>query len=83
MQSGADPGYVRRLQADVLRYRLLVRAFCRITGTMSNLVDALHEHLRILKALQARDPDAARRAMAHHIDARLKAVLKEAVPEAV
>ncbi len=73
----------RRLQDDVLRYRLLVRAFCRITGSMSNLVDALHEHLRILRALQARDPDAARRAMAHHIDARLKAVLKEAVPEAV
>jgi len=71
----------RRLRDDVLRYRLLVRAFCRMTGSLSNLVEALHEHLRILKALQARNPDAARKAMSDHIDARLRVVLKEAAPE--
>lgn len=71
----------RRLRDDVLRYRLLVRAFCRMTGSVHNLQEALHEHLRILRALQARNPAAARRAMAAHIDARLEVVLKEASPE--
>jgi DNA-binding GntR family transcriptional regulator len=70
-----------RLREDVNRYRLLVRAFCKITGTVENLMAATIEHLRIVKALQARNPAAARKAMADHIDARLKVVMKEASPE--
>jgi DNA-binding GntR family transcriptional regulator len=66
-----------RLRAEIAKYRHLVRAFCRMSGTPQNLRDAMHEHARILKALEARDPAAARRAMAAHIDARLKAVLQE------
>jgi DNA-binding GntR family transcriptional regulator len=70
-----------RLHEDVQRYRLLVRAFCRITGTVQNLREALDEHLKVIKALQARNAEAARKAMAAHIDARLEVVLKEASPE--
>ena len=74
--SGCD-----RLHEDVQRYRLLVRAFCRITGSVQNLRQAMDEHRAILKALQARNAEAAQRAMAAHIDARLKVVLREAPPE--
>ena len=70
-----------RLHEDVQRYRLLVRAFCRITGSVENLRQALDEHMKVIKALQARNPDAARKAMAAHIDARLGVVLKEAARE--
>jgi len=70
-----------RLHEDVQRYRLLVRAFCRITGSVENLSQALEEHRKIIKALKARNADAARKAMAAHIDARLEVVLKEASPE--
>jgi DNA-binding GntR family transcriptional regulator len=71
-----------RLREDILRYRLLVRAFCRITGSVENLREALVEHQRILRALEARNPPAARKAMAAHIEARVAVVLKEAFPEA-
>jgi DNA-binding GntR family transcriptional regulator len=71
-----------RLREDIHRYRLLVRAFCRITGTAENLRAALGEHQTILKALRSRDPAAARKAMAAHISARVGVVLKEAFPEA-
>jgi len=70
-----------RLHEDVQRYRLLVRAFCRITGSAQNLRQAMGEHRRILRALEARDAPAARKAMADHIDARLEVVLKGAAPE--
>ena len=70
-----------RLRADVARYRLLVRAFCRITGSPENLKDAFGEHEAILRALEARDPQAAGKAMAAHIDARVKVVLREIYPE--
>jgi DNA-binding GntR family transcriptional regulator len=70
-----------RLHEDVRRYRLLVRAFCRITGSAQNLRQAMGEHLRILEALEARDAPGAREAMAAHIDARLGVVMKEAAPE--
>jgi DNA-binding GntR family transcriptional regulator len=67
----------RRLQADIARYRLLVRAFCRMTGTRENLLDALNEHRAILAALEARDADAAARLAALHVDRRFKVVLNE------
>jgi DNA-binding GntR family transcriptional regulator len=66
-----------RLGAEIAKYRHLVRAFCRMSGTPQNLRDAMHEHDRILQGLEARDPAAARRAMAAHIDARLAGVLRE------
>jgi DNA-binding GntR family transcriptional regulator len=70
----------RRLRDDVQRYRLLVRAFCRMTGSAANLREALGEHLRVLRALEARDSAAARKAMSDHIDARLAVVMKDAAP---
>ena len=63
------------LRRDVARYRRLVQAFCRMTGSASNLRDAFDEHLKIVGALEARDGDVARRAMNKHIDARVKMVL--------
>jgi DNA-binding GntR family transcriptional regulator len=66
-----------RLRAEIVKYRHLVRAFCRISGNADNLRQAMREHRRILDALEARDAAAARRAMAAHIDARLQAVLRE------
>jgi DNA-binding GntR family transcriptional regulator len=71
----------RRLQADISRYRLLVRAFCRMTGTRANLGDALREHREILAALEARDAARAARAVALHVDNRFKVVLAELFPE--
>ena|SRR5437773_3795315 len=53
-----------RLRMEVNRYRMLVRAFCRITGDVNNLRKAFHEHLKILRALEERDPEAAGSAMA-------------------
>ena len=66
-----------RLQRDIHRYRLLVRGFCRMSGTSANLEAACREHRQILAALQERDAAAARRAMAEHIEARLSVVLNE------
>jgi len=71
----------RRLQGDIARYRLLVRAFCRMTGTRENLIEALSEHRAILAALEARDSAEAARLAALHVDQRYKAVLNELFPE--
>lgn len=65
-----------RLRAEIVKYRHLVRAFCRLSGTVANLRQAAQEHQVILKALKARDAAAARRAMAAHVEARLQAVLE-------
>jgi DNA-binding GntR family transcriptional regulator len=70
----------QRLQADIGRYRLLVRGFCRMTGSEANLQSALEEHRAILAALQARDAGAARDAMERHVRARLAAVLSDKTP---
>jgi GntR family transcriptional regulator, rspAB operon transcriptional repressor len=67
----------QRLRADITRYRHLVRAFWRMSGRVENLRQAMEEHRRILRALEARDPAAARRAMIAHVEARLQAVLHE------
>lgn len=66
-----------RLRADITKYRHLVRAFCRLSGSTTNLRAAVAEHRQIMDTLEARDARGARRAMAAHIDARLRAVLAE------
>jgi DNA-binding GntR family transcriptional regulator len=71
-----------RLRADVARYRLLVRAFCRLTGNAENLERAFDEHRQILRALETRNGRAAAKAMGAHVRARLQAVLTELFPEA-
>jgi DNA-binding GntR family transcriptional regulator len=70
----------RRLQGEIRKYRHLVRAFCRMSGNPENLEAAYAEHRVILEALAARKPEAAGRAMAEHIRARLAGVLRE-VPQ--
>ena len=65
-----------RLRQEIGRYRLLVRAFCRMTGeNRDNLCDSMREHVAILKALAKKDEASAHKAMAIHINKRLKAVL--------
>ena len=66
----------KRLQKEVCRYRLLVSGFCRMTGTQAVLLKALGEHLKIIDAIDAGRPSAARKAMEAHIEARLKTVLE-------
>jgi len=65
----------RRLRQEIAKYRLLVRAFCRMTGNSENLREALKEHQLVLKALADRQPVAAGQAMAHHVQKRVDAVL--------
>lgn len=67
----------RRLEADIQRYRLLVRSFCRIAGQQATLEQALDEHITILLALSAGRPAAARKAMAAHIQSRLDTLLTQ------
>ena len=62
------------LERDIGRYRLLIRSFCRMTGTRANLQAALNEHMQILDALERRDGRAASRAMQQHVEARLAGV---------
>lgn len=57
----------RRLCQDVLRYRTIHRGFNRTHTSAEVVHTALAEHLRILDALDQRDADAARAAMAAHI----------------
>ena len=71
-----------RLRLEIGRYRLLVRAFCRITGgQVTNLQNSFQEHLTILRALEKRDAKAASKAMAAHIERRVKVVLAEVYQE--
>lgn len=72
----------RRLRADIARYRLLARAFCRLTGSRENLREALKEHLDILSRLEARDGKGAARLAAEHVEKRCQAVLAQLFPEA-
>lgn len=64
------------LRKDILRHRRLVQGFCRFTGTPENLRAAFEEHLRILKALEQRNPEGAREAMAAHIETRVQVLLR-------
>ena len=65
----------RRLRQEIAKFRLLVRAFCRMTGNAENLRESLKEHQVVLKALADKTPAAAGQAMAHHVQKRLDAVL--------
>lgn len=56
-----------RLYQDIVRYRLLHRAFNQLTTTVEVLQQALAEHIRILDALEKRDPKEASREMVSHI----------------
>ena len=72
----------RRLRQEIAKYRLQVRAFCRMTGSSTNLREALAEHQAVLKAMTDRNPAAAGQAMAKHVQKRLDAVLNALVQEA-
>lgn len=72
----------RRLRQEIAKYRLQVRAFCRMTGNVGNLREALAEHQLVLKALAERNPAAAGQAMAKHVQKRLDAVLGTLYQEA-
>src|SRR6185436_4451481 len=65
----------RRLSQEIAKYRLLVRAFCRMSGNSGNLREALREHQALLEAIASRQPAAAGQAMSRHIQKRLDAVL--------
>jgi DNA-binding GntR family transcriptional regulator len=62
-QSAGSP----RLYQDIVRYRLLHRAFNTLTTTVEVLQQALEEHVRILDALEKRDAKEAARQMVSHI----------------
>jgi DNA-binding GntR family transcriptional regulator len=64
-----------RLRDDIARYRLLVRGFCRMTGSLVNLRAAFSEHRQILKAIAARDAERASGAMRRHIERRMQTAL--------
>jgi len=72
----------RRLRQEIAKYRLLVRAFCSMTGSSENLREALREHQIVLKALADRHPAAAGQAMAQHVQKRVDAVLGSLYREA-
>jgi len=72
----------RRLRQEIAKYRLQVRAFCRMTGSSGNLREALAEHQVVLKAMADRNPAAAGQAMAKHVQKRLDAVLGTLYQEA-
>jgi DNA-binding GntR family transcriptional regulator len=72
----------QRLRQEIEKYRLLVRAFCRMIGSSENLREALREHQVVLKALADKHPAAAGQAMAHHVQKRLDAVLATLYREA-
>jgi DNA-binding GntR family transcriptional regulator len=57
----------RRLGYDIIRYRTLHRGFNKWNNNVENLQQALDEHVRILDALERRDPDAAAKGMLEHI----------------
>ncbi|EAQ78524.1 GntR family transcriptional regulator [Blastopirellula marina] len=70
----------QRLASDIQRYRLLIRSFCRLVGSVDNLQQAIREHLIVVDALETNSPEAARVAMVDHIASRLDAVLDELFP---
>src|SRR5882672_2608368 len=72
----------RRLRQEIAKYRLLVRAFCRMTGSSETLRDALREHQTVLKALAEKHPTSAGQAMALHVQKRVDAVLGSLYKEA-
>lgn len=58
---------IRRLAADIGRYRMIHSALNRVCLAADQVPQALSEHLVILEALEDRQPDAARNAMTAHL----------------
>ena len=74
LAAGCGNGHLRK---EIGKYRRLVQAFCRMTGSPEILRDAFAEHLQILAAIEKRDGALAGARMAAHIEARMnKALLK-------
>ncbi|QDU28589.1 putative HTH-type transcriptional regulator YdfH [Anatilimnocola aggregata] len=59
----------RRLAQDIGRYRLLHKGLNRAATEPDSLQQAMHEHLSILEALEAKDGRLARERMVGHITA--------------
>ncbi len=59
----------RRLVQDIGRYRLLHKGFNRAATDPQSLQQALHEHLEIIEALEAKNGKLARKRMVNHITA--------------
>jgi len=58
------------LRKEIAKYRRLVQAFCRMTGTPDILREAFVEHQEVLVAIEKRDGKLAGEKMAAHIQAR-------------
>jgi len=56
-----------RLAADIQRYRMVHHALNRLRMTEDLIPQALQEHVAILSALEARDPERAAAAMDEHL----------------
>lgn len=56
-----------RLAADIRRYRMVHHALNRLRMTADLIPQALAEHVAILRALKARSPEAAAKAMDEHL----------------
>lgn len=56
-----------RLAADIQRYRMVHHALNRLRMTENLIPQALREHVAILSALEARDPERAAAAMDEHL----------------
>lgn len=56
-----------RLAADIQRYRMVHHALNRLRMTEDLIPQALREHVAILSALEARDPERAAAAMDEHL----------------
>jgi DNA-binding GntR family transcriptional regulator len=63
----ADASGSKRLASDIMRYRQFHRGFNKLVTNGEDLQQALTEHVRILEALEHRDPEAAAAAMIAHI----------------
>ena len=66
-QQIAEASGSKRLAADITRYRQFHRGFNKLVTNSEDLQQALTEHVRILEALEHRDPEAAATAMVAHI----------------
>lgn len=56
-----------RLCDDIMRYRRLHDCMNRLFNTVEGLIQAIEEHLAILRGLSSRNPEAAAQAMSTHI----------------
>lgn len=67
----------RRLAHEIQRYNILMRAIRRVAKNLNNIqLQAVSEHLRIIKALLAEDAELARKRMSEHIENTARRVAK-------